>query len=237
MQSARLKWFSALLIVIVLQLLPPAALAQYRSGRAPDFVAVSSSTSVVLMPTDVELFTMTARGGLELRADWTETATGYFHDALLSYATARGLKFFELAESDRNALIEIEHLHRAFAAAISLHYLRGDLQLPAKQDRFDWSMGDAVSDLHQRTGAKYALFMYVRDSYSSGGRIAMAIAMAFVGVVAYGGQQDIYATLVDLESGQIVWMNRVVRGHGDLRTEAGAKEALPLVLDFLPVVR
>ncbi len=226
-----------MLLVLLLPLWPQMAGAQYLSGRAADFVAVPSGARVVLMPVDVELFTVTAGGVLEPRADWTEAATGYFRQAVLNYGAARGLKFAELSEADRDALIEIEHLHRAFTSAITLHYLRSGLSLPAKQDRFDWSMWDAVSDLHQRTGAKYALFTRVRDSYTSGGRIAMAIAMAFVGVVAYGGQQDIYATLVDLESGQIVWMNRVARGHGDLRTEAAAKESIPLVLDYLPVAR
>lgn len=237
MQFARLRWFSVMLLVIVLPLFPQGGSAQYLSGRAPDFVAVPSGAPIVLMPVDIELFTLTAGGELEPRADWTEAATSYFHDALLRYGATRGLKFSELTESDRDALSEVEHLHRAFTAAISVHYLRADWRLPAKQDRFEWSMWDAVSDLRQRTGAKYALFTRVRDSYTSGGRAAVAIAMMFVGVVAYGGQQDIYATLVDLETGQIVWMNRVARGHGDLRTEAGAKEVLPVILDFLPVAK
>ena len=41
--------------------------------------------------------------------------------------------------------------------------------------RMDWSLGPGVAALREATGADYALFTYVRDSYASGGRTALRI--------------------------------------------------------------
>ncbi len=48
-----------------------------------------------------------------------------------------------------------------------------------------------------------------------------------------GGQQVGFASLVDLETGDIVWFNRLVSGVGDLRTAEPARAAVDdLLADF-----
>ncbi|MDP1069070.1 hypothetical protein, partial [Klebsiella pneumoniae] len=86
----------------------------------------------------------------------------------------------------------------------------------------DWSFDDALRDLQARSGADYGLFIWVRDSYASAERKLAMVGLALLGVGLTGGMQMGYASLVDLNSGKVLWFNRLARGSGDLRE---AKEA------------
>jgi hypothetical protein len=78
----------------------------------------------------------------------------------------------------------------------------------------------------------------VRDSYASPERVAASIALAFIGIgIAPGGAQVGYASLVDLQSGQVVWFNRLLRGYGDLREPTPARESIDALLTGFPGVQ
>ena len=62
----------------------------------------------------------------------------------------------------------------------------------------------------------------------------MLFRSALLGVGIQGGVQVGYASLVDLQSGDIVWFNKIARGTGDLRTRAPAQETMRLLLVGLP---
>lgn len=213
------------------------ALAQTRN-LAPGFTTLPAAAKVVLMPTDVELFSISGGGVPEPKADWTEAAGKYFKLALVEKKTALGLQTQELAEKDSEELEEVNTVHAAIARSIALHHFGpGFLHLPTKADRLDWSMGEAVREIKARTGADYALFSWVRDSYASSERIATMVVMAMFGVGVQGGMQIGYASLVDLNSGQVVWFNRLARASGDLREQKGAVETVGALLDQFPVAK
>ena len=95
-----------------------------------------------------------------------------------------------------------------------------------------------MAALREATGADYALFTYVRDSYSSGGRVAMrVIGFLLLGGDVGGGYQIGLASLVDLRTGQVVWHNLLVDQTGDLRDEAGARETTEDLLKGLAMPR
>ena len=79
-----------------------------------------------------------------------------------------------------------------------------------------------------------ALFIYINDSYSSGGRILAIFAVAILGVGMSGGQQAGFASLVDLSNGDVVWFNYLNSTTGDLRTEEPALKTVELLLKDLP---
>jgi hypothetical protein len=90
----------------------------------------------------------------------------------------------------------------------------------------------AISRSHQQ--ADYALFLFVRDSYATAGRIAVIAIAALLGAGVPGGTQVGFASVVDLKTGDIVWFNFLLRGSGDLRTPAAAAETVKaLVSDSL----
>jgi hypothetical protein len=74
----------------------------------------------------------------------------------------------------------------------------------------------------------------VRDSYASKERKAAMVALALLGAISFGGEQQGYASLVDLRTGQVVWFNQLDRMSGDLREPAPAVETLQALLKDFP---
>lgn len=203
---------------------------------APGFTSLPTGATVAIMPADIELFSISGGGVLEPKADWTEAASKYFRTALIEKKHKLGLRTVELAEKDADDLAEINTLHAAVAGAIAMHHF-GPLSLPTKEGKLDWSLSDAVAPVKKATGADYALFSWVRDSYASAERKAAMIGLAILGVGVAGGQQIGYASLVDLNTGQVLWFNRLLRVHGDLREPASAAETVEALLNEFPVAK
>jgi hypothetical protein len=203
---------------------------------APGFEAIPKGAKIVIMPTDIELYVITAGGLPEPKADWTDAATKHFKAALTEKKRSLGATFIELADSDAEQFDEISSLHAAIAGAISLHHFGpAPLNLPTKEGKLDWFLGDTVRAIKEKTSADYALFSWIRDSYASSERIAVTIALAVFGIgVAPGGLQQGYASLVDLNTGQVMWFNRLFRSTGDLREPEKAAETLNVLLSSFP---
>lgn len=227
----------AIAAVLFLFILAATAAAQNKN-LADGFQALPKNAKVVLMPTDIELFSISAGGVLEPKADWTDAASRHFRTALLEEKKLLGATTLELSEKDADDVAEVNTLHAAIARAISLHHFgASSLYLPTKAGKLDWSLGDTVRVIKDKTGADYALFSWIRDSYASGERVATMIVLAAFGVGIGGGAQIGYASLVDLNTGQIVWFNRLQRASGDLREPAKAAETLNALLNNFPGAR
>jgi hypothetical protein len=211
----------------------PGAQAQEASRQlAPGFTTRAANSRLLVIPADMELFSISAGGVVEPRADWTDAAQKNFTVALAGERKRLGANVTTMSEADADEFAEITTLHRAVADAISLHHR--DLKLATKEDRLDWSLGEAVQPLKDRTGADYALFTWIRDSYASGERKAAMLALAMIGALSLGGEQVGYASLVDLNTGRVVWFNELNRMSGDLRDERAATETVETLLKGFP---
>lgn len=214
------------------------ARAQAHPNLAPGFSHLAKSAKVLLLPVDVELFSMSAGGVNEPRADWTAAAQTHMKAALSSKAGQLGLRVSPIDESAADEFSEPIALHAAVARSIALHHsLGGAWALPTKEGRLDWSFGDAMQSLRSKTEAQYGLFVWVRDSYASAERKLAMVGLALIGVGLTGGSQVGYASLVDLNSGQVMWFNRLARATGDLREAASATESIEALLAGFPKVQ
>jgi hypothetical protein len=230
---------SRLIVALALGLLlaAGAAQAQERSRQlAPGFSARPAASKLVVIPADMELFSISAGGVVEPRQDWTDAAQKNFALALARQRGRLGANTSEMTAAQLDEFSEIAALHRAVAQAISVHH-RGSLKLPTKGEQLDWSLGDAVRPLKDRTGADYALFTWIRDSYASSERKATMLAMALLGALTLGGEQVGYASLVDLNTGRVVWYNEVNRMWGDLREAGPAGETVEALLKGFPALQ
>jgi hypothetical protein len=207
--------------------------AQADSKQAPTFKALSSGAKVVLMPMDVELFVVSAGGVLEPQAEWTTKALENLKIAFRERQQTGKVVFSEFPSEPDEAIESLNRLHGAVGTSINIHHF-GALKLPTKEGRLEWTLGPDVATVREKTGADYALFTFVRDSYASSERAAAMVVAALFGVGLPGGVQIGYASLVDLSTGEILWFNRLVRGSGDLREAEKAKESLSALLDSFP---
>lgn len=196
---------------------------------------------ILMMPPDVELYELDAGGSLDINAHWTEQAGGFLSDAVRTRLSERQVQFVEYAPPPDDTpeaarLNEIQKLNGIVGATIRSYHFDKANRLPAKGGRFDWSLGPAAQGLGQHADADYALFVHVRDSYSTPGRMALkVVAAALAGVYVPGGVQLGHASLVDLKTGQVVWFNALHgREAGDLRTAAAAGETAAVLLENLP---
>jgi hypothetical protein len=227
-----------LLVGLILLFAPPIAHGEASRNLAPGFIHLPASAKILITPIDVELFSISAGGVPEPRADWTTAAQANMKKELGRLKEKYKGETIELDEKTADALAEQLALHAAVARSIHLHHgLGGTWALPTKDGKLDWSFGDALKPLQDQSGARYALFLWLRDSYASGERVATMILMAALGVGLAGGSQVGYASLVDLESGRVLWFNSLARATGDLRDPGKAAETVDALLTGFPGVR
>jgi hypothetical protein len=208
------------------------ALAQSRN-LAPGFTTLPKDAKVVVAPLDVELFELSAGGVMAPKADWTDAANKHMGAALQRKTASLGLSSQALSDSVADEHAELLHLYGAVARAVSLHHM-GAFKLPTKEDKLEWSFGDSLRPLAQASGARYGLFTWVRDSYASAERKVMMVGLAILGVGIGGGAQVGYASLVDLETGQVLWFNQLISVMGDLRDEKSAVASVDNLLAGFP---
>jgi hypothetical protein len=232
---------------LLLALLPLQALAYNQDRVATDDAGnpLRIQGSVVLVEPDIELSEVTAGGMQEPRREWSDAARRLFPEALgrvLAQGDTDRKPDFEVRDDlpPESRLGQVVRLNEAVAMSIAVYTRRGSY-LATKDRRLDWTLGEGVKELRDATGADYALFTYIRDSYASEGRKAMRVlgflAGAAMGQVVDigGGQQVGVATLVDLRSGQVVWFNLMANQTGDLRDGEGADKTAQQMLTGLPL--
>jgi hypothetical protein len=222
---------SALCFVAIGLLVAGSACGQ--TNRAAGFEKLPPGARVALMPADIELSQLNAGGITEPRADWTAAAIGYVKELYKARKAELGSQVVEIEDDADEALLDLNRLHGAVAGAIAVHHF-GMLALPTKEQKLDWTLGPGTSAVREKSGADYALFVYVRDSYATGERVAAMVIGALFGIGLPGGIQAAYASLVDLKTGQVVWFNRLLRASGDLRERDKAQETLDALLQGYP---
>src|SRR3546814_4805041 len=93
----------------------------------------------------------------------------------------------------------------------------------------DWSSDVCSSDL-----ANYALFIYNKDAYGSTGRKLLQFTAALGGVSVKSGEHAGYAGLVDLKTGDLLWLNADGAMGGDVREVDGAEKRVSQLLEEFP---
>lgn len=195
---------------------------------------VDDDVKIVLMPPDIRYYLVTAGGTPQPHAEWTLAARENFATAIGEFAESIGTDIKILDDSNLSPVeIEYEQLHSAVGSTIIASHF-GVAKLPAKQGRFDWSLGPGVSRIGEDHDADYGLFVYYRDNQASGGQVAFAILAAAAGAATDMGSEYGFASLVDLRTGEIVWFNIVTAGSGELRDEEGAAKAVATLFKDIP---
>lgn len=203
--------------------------------------AASPAKKILIMAPDVELSLLTAGGLQEPNALWTAAATNYVTEFTAQYLTKLGheVAIYKDGAHDLRADMsqDLINLHEAVGKSIFLYQYPGMFQLPTKKSgKFDWKLGASVRAIGDAYGADLGLFFFVRDSYSSGSRVAAQVLMAALfGAHLQGGTQVGFVSLVDMKNGDILWYNRLISTSGDLRTFEPAFNATESLLENIPL--
>jgi hypothetical protein len=214
----------ALILVMASVLATPALAAMSAVNPALTQSPAARPKKVVLLPPQVFVYELSAGGVPTRMADWEASA----RDNLAAAATrlSREAGLFELVPApalDPLLADQLEAhigLYERVAQSVFV-YGRGDQDAWAhKKNEFDYTVGPGLAFLRQQTGADAALIVLGSDYISSGGRRAAFIAGLMLGVVMPLGQSFITAGIVDLTTGDVLWMSFDSSASMDSRTPA-----------------
>lgn len=216
----------ALILVTASVLATPTLAAMSAVNPALTHNPAARPKKVVLLPPQVFVYELSAGGVPTRMADWEATA----RDNLTAAATrlSREAGLFELAPAPALDLLLADQLeahiglYERVAQSVFV-YGRGDMDAWAhKKNEFDYTVGPGLAFLREQTGADAdaALIVLGSDYISSGGRRAAFVAGLLLGVVMPLGQSFITAGIVDLTTGDVLWMSFDSSASMDSRTPA-----------------
>jgi len=214
----------AVILVAASVLATPALAAMSAVNPALTQNLAARPKKIVLLPPQVFVYELSAGGVPTRMADWEATA----RDNIVAAATrlSRETGLFELVPAptlDPQLADQLEaHIGLYDRVAQSVFvYGRGDQEAWAhKKNEFDYTVGPGLAFLREHTGADAALIVLGSDFISSGGRRAAFIVGLALGVVMPLGQSFITAGIVDLSTGDVLWMSFDSSISMDSRTPA-----------------
>lgn len=220
-------------------LLAGPALAQEKTGNKPGFTLQPGTVRIVLMRPTVKVGAQSTGGMFEPNADWTAQARENLTRALNEAQSSMGNQVvtYDEGESGEGPVAsQYAHLFGALAdSVIEYQFFRGN-RLPTKvrKGEFDWDIGPEIAKLKSLEGADYALFINTYDAYGSTGRKALQIVAMMGGVAVISGIHWGHAGLIDLKTGELVWLNADRQMGGDVRTPEGAEKRVRQLLEGFP---
>ncbi len=179
---------------------------------------------ILVFRPEIKVGEQTTAGLFQNNAEWHATATRELSAALIKAGGKRGIEMILHDEADASSPVLAEHraLFRLVVGTIIRHKLFGKDPLPSKTDSFDWSLGSGVAKIAPDAQVEYGLFLLSHDSFESAGRRAAKLVAALMGNGDISGTHFGYAALVDLKSGDIIWLGVDLKAGGDIRTAEGA---------------
>ncbi|WP_341208377.1 hypothetical protein [uncultured Sphingomonas sp.] len=221
-----------------------AAVAQEHTALKAGFeLPAHSGKKILLFRPTVRVGAQSTGGMFEPNADWTDQARANLDGALAARQAALGNTVIvaPTAFGDEARLVEeYQALFGALSQAVIQYQFFPGNRLPTKKREnkagvFDWSLGSGVAALPGAKDADYALFLYNKDAYGSTGRkILQVFALLGPGIAVKSGEHAGYAGLVDLKTGDVLWLNADMAMGGDVRTADGAQKRVGQLLEGFP---
>ena len=220
------------------------ALAQEKAAVKPGFsMPTDKPVRILVFRPDVKVGSQSAGGVVTPNAEWTANARQHLADALVAAKPGRASEVVfmpELEGDDATTLNEYRSLFKGVATTVLKHRLfKGD-RLPTKITGFEYTLGPGVAKLGELGGGDYGLFVVTNDAYGDSGRKALQVfGLLMAGATGFGGMVSSgihagYAGLVDLKTGDLVWLNADLKMGGDVREMDGAAKRVSQLLEEFP---
>ena len=223
---------------------PEAAQAQERSAVRHDIAAdaFTSDRRILVFRPRIRVGEQSTGGMFEPRADWNELARTNLDTALDQQQALYGNALIDAPEAfgeDARIVSEYLSLFGAISSSIINYQFFVGNRLETKKadnrsERFDWSLGPGVSQLPGADQADYGLFIFTEDQFGSTGRKALQIFGALAGVSVQSGVHAGYAALIDLRTGNVLWINADYQMGGDVREVDGAARRMEQLFEAFP---
>ena len=227
---------------LALALLLTACATPAKNVASPAFgnTASQKPKKVLLLPPNVEVMEISAGGVPEKVETWSQQARHNIEQSL--HQVVGGTHHFELTEitavsaSEKAQVEQYLALYEVVGRDAFVFSHSTDAAWQQKRSNFDYSLGNGLRFLKQKTGADAALFVIGADQISTGGRKAAMFLGAMIGVVIPAGMSFVSTGLVDLETGNILWLNYDWGGgEWDIRERADTDKLIANIFKDYPV--
>ena len=200
--------------------------------------AIIFPQTLILSKPDVQVRELTASGIQEKVPQWGEQASVGVRAALESVMAQRSdFKVSPLPTLTDKEQDELDEFLAAYwvvgqAAHFMMNY--GGSAWEHRRGKFDYTLGEGLPWLREKTGADAIVVALGDDVVSSSGRVAMTVLAAAAGVGLQGGRSIISFGVVDLRNGNISWLHYEQSGIRDLKNPESAKVMTQAVFKSLP---
>lgn len=193
---------------------------------------------LVLLPPQVTVREVAAGGIMERVPEWTRWASDNIRDELLVGLGWRPeftlLPVPELTPAEQERLDQ--YLATYMVVGIAAHWATtaGGSAWAHKREHFDYTVGEGLAFLREKTGADAALLVIAEDYVSSSERKAARLIGALFGLGIPGGQAVVSIGVVDLNNGDLLWLHHSQSGSKDLKDRESVRQMLSEALATLP---
>ena len=226
--------FVRLLFVLALSV-PSLVLAAY-SAVNPRLATLPQSErpkKILLLPPQMFVAELSAGGVIQRQDDWTRQANKNLLVGAETYfrenTQFEAVQMPRLNEEEAGTVESHIGLYDRLAHAIYIYGRGEDSGWQHKKAEWDYTLGEGLVFLRDKTGADTALIFTGADIISTGGRKAAFAIGLLLGVNIPIGQSFISVGLADLKTGEIRWMAYDQSMSLDSRDPAAVQE---LVKDF-----
>lgn len=230
--------FAAICLVAAVMTSPAAA--QEKGAVREGFSAESlKGQKILLFRPSVWVGEQSTAGLPEPNADWTSQSRNLLADELKRRQADFSNEIVaepELVGDDAAMLSTHRALFGSVSNAVVEYQFFPGNRLPTRKNKaFDWTLGGGTMRIAELTGARYGLFVTTEDAYGSFGRkMFQLLAAGIAGVGVQSGVHKGSAGLVDLRTGELVWLNADWKMGGDVRTEDGMRKRVEQLLEDFP---
>ncbi len=210
------------------------------------------TVNIILFSPDVQVGEQTVGGLDQPHAIWSQKAREGLINALSNSQilrnknmSARGLTVAFpalpiISEINAPDLPDYKALLKIMVDAAIAHKLFPGNKLPSKSESFDWTLGPGMRQFGKDKSGKqdensYALFLYSYDNFPSAARNKSMVISSLMGEKESGGTHIGYAGLIDVNTGDLLWLNVDLRSQGDVRSASGAQQRIARLLNGFPI--
>lgn len=234
-----MKKFFRVFALAILLATPLSVHAQEKTGVRDGFELRPGTARILLLEPSVRVGEQSTGGMFEPNADWTDQARLNIENELKRVQGDLGNEIVRLEFDGSPLTTPLRKYHALFGAVagsvIEYQFFKGNrLPTKKKEESFSWTVGSDIKDLAVLEGFDYILLIRTKDAYGSTGRKLLQIAAAFGGIGVTSGEHIGYAGLIDVKTGDLVWLNADMQMGGDVRDAEGAEKRVRQLLEGFP---
>lgn len=213
--------------------------AQEKTGVKEGFALQAGTVRIALLEPSVRVGEQSTGGMFEANADWTLQAKENIEREL---AIAQDTLGNEIIRLDLDTIPEGEKLRRYHAlfgavadSVVEYQFFVGNRLPSKKRDKsFSWTVGPDLRGIAALEGFDYILLIRTKDAYGSTGRKMLQIVGLLGGIPVTSGEHIGMAGLIDVKTGDLVWLNADLQMGGDVRDSEGAEKRVRQLLEGFP---